>query len=86
MYNIPDGFPGCDMDGAFFGPTFPHLMLLGGKNIPDCIHYEPTIFGFGISPEKAPHGDFVFSRTNFFEDENKKQDEEEEQFDSDDFQ
>ena len=71
IYNIPDGFPGSEMDGAFFGPTFPHLLLLGSKNIPEFVPYEPTIFGFGITTEKAEHGDFVYSRKNFFEDENK---------------
>lgn len=45
-----------DIDGAFFGTTFPHLFLLQYPNFlsTPSQKYQPTIFGFQIH-ESSPY-------------------------------
>lgn len=45
-----------DIDGAFFGTTFPHMFLLQYPNFlaSPTQKYQPTIFGFQIH-ESSPY-------------------------------
>ncbi len=42
----------CDLDGAYFGPTFPHLLILAQPAINDKLAgpepYVPKVFGFRV--------------------------------------
>ena len=65
VYNPPSLFAGTlpsnrrdvlDIDGAFFGTTFPHMFLLQYPNFLSwpSQKYQPTIFGFQIH-ESSPY-------------------------------
>jgi hypothetical protein len=51
LYSLPDDHPSTSLDGAFFGPTFAHVLLLvnphflGGKT---GEAYRPKIYGFAV--------------------------------------
>ncbi len=45
----------ADLDGAFFGPTFPHLLLLQGKAALNKTTdvYTPRIYGFRVASQRG---------------------------------
>ena len=46
-----------NLDGAYFGSSFPHIFLLHFKQAvilpPKIYHYEPKIFGFRIAGKRG---------------------------------
>ena len=56
LYAVPSGAAGAYLDGAFFGTTFPHLLLLSMTALQPTERYAPHIFGFALSKLRAPVG------------------------------
>ncbi|BFU25722.1 casein kinase II regulatory subunit family protein [Entamoeba histolytica HM-3:IMSS] len=66
VYSIPDGYCGSNLDGAYFGMTFPHLLMLNVSGMKKADKFKPTIFGFEIASSSAPPGRFIPTRDSFF--------------------
>lgn len=50
VYVVPHTVPSRALDGAYFGTTFPHLLLLQSCSHPvSAFSYVPRIFGFRVS-------------------------------------
>ncbi|KAL7714199.1 Casein kinase II subunit beta [Entamoeba marina] len=70
IYSIPAGFIGATLDGAYFGTTFPHLLLLSLRGIQTEEHYQPKVFGFDVWKKSAPQGFYETHRRQFYTYEN----------------
>ena len=70
IYMVPKNCPCRNLDGSFFGTTFPHLLLLQLDEHPlNEFNYCPKIFGFKIVPrdyERPEEYPQFIGRKSFF--------------------
>ena len=56
IYSIPYGFSLSQVDGSFFGTTFPHMLMISIEDKQTKTKFEPKIFGFKTQNTSAPYG------------------------------
>lgn len=59
VYNPPTGSKTARLDGCFFGPSFPHLLILSKPSLApakDAVSYVPKIYGFRVVSQQGRGG------------------------------